>query len=306
MFTWLVIGTTTSHVLYGYTYITEGIGEGVQEIQDSSGGFPVEAALERSGSFDDITEAVQGRFLLPCCLTYILVMFMLLWWIVLGSPILSIKQSQYFKDAKVGARVPFLHHHLITCDCNAQNYTIDGHDITLRIPAGAVAEGETFHFEIGVTLYGPFSLPENTRPISPIVWLCLLEKDVQLKKPFKLIVPHFLTQMSEERLAYHKVGFVKASHDEVSTDKAYNFQDCITKPHFVSVGCRSYGVLISNHCCFYCLKANQTPDLARSAGYSLVRIESFLNPRRNTVEFCAIYLLETCLRVSKTCSNLER
>ena len=48
-----------------YTYIAEGIGEGVQEIQVSSG-----CALESSGSFDDITEAVQGRFLLHSCLIY--------------------------------------------------------------------------------------------------------------------------------------------------------------------------------------------------------------------------------------------
>ena len=222
----------------------------------------------------------------------------LLFIIIIGSPTLTINHSQYFQEANIRAQVPFLHHHVVEFDCNAQAYTIDGHDITLRIPKGAVEEGKTFHVEIGVAMYGPFHLPENTQPISPVAWVCLLEANIKLEKPFQLIIPHFLTQLSKERLAYHDVRFAKAGHNDLCSDnKVYTFHDCDTKPLFTSTGHRSYGVLISKHFCFYCLKANRTPELAVDAGYSLVRIENFLTNRRNEVFFCAIYLLESCLRV---------
>ena len=202
-------------------------------------------------------------------------------------------------EAKNTSLVPFLHHHIMVCNSKAQCYTIDGHDITIRIPEGAVAEGETLHFEIGVAMYGPFRLPEKSQPISPFVWVCILEKDVELKKPFQLIVPHFLTQLTEERIVYHNVRFAKANHDNLSSENKsdYSFHDCDTKPLFTSVGYRSYGVLITKHFCFYCLKANQTAELAVDAGYSLVRIETPLSLDRNEVNFSAIYLLDTCLRV---------
>ena len=63
------------------------------------------------------------------------------------------------------------------------------HDITLRIPEGAVAEGEKVHFEVGVTMYGPLIFPENTQPISPILWLYASE-DVRMNELFQLILPH--------------------------------------------------------------------------------------------------------------------
>lgn len=82
---------------------------------------------------------------------------------------------------------------MLICDHCGTEYIIDDHDITLRIPEGAVPVGESIKFEIGVVLYDPFIFPENTRPISPIVWLCIQE-DIELKKvkPIQLILPHFL------------------------------------------------------------------------------------------------------------------
>ena len=164
----------------------------------------------------------------------------------------------------------------------------------MRIPEGAVDQGETIHLEIGVAMYGPFCFPDNTRPISPIIWVCPFE-DAKLKKPFQLIMPHFLTGISEDRIHYHKVTFAKASHSSTSH---YTFHDCDAKPLFASHDGRSYGILVSQHFCFYCLEANQTPELALDAGYGLVRIEKTLIPQRNEVHFCAIYHLNTCLKVS--------
>ena len=214
----------------------------------------------------------------------------------------QVHQSAYFSVAKKTAQITFLDHQILECDCNGREYTNIDHDITLRIPKGAVPEGKKVHFEVGVAMYGPFIFPENTQPISPILWLCLLEEDVELKKPFQVIVPHYLTGLSKERIEHHEVEFSKANHNDytfIDNQISYVFQHCGSKPPLATSSYRNYGVLISKHCCFYCLLASKTPELATDAGYCLVRIESCISPQRNEFNFAGIYFLETCLRVSK-------
>ena len=202
-----------------------------------------------------------------------------------------------FKIAKENAKVPFLYHRLLECDNSSTEYTVKDHDITLRIPEGALPMGESVHFEIGVAAYGPFIFPGSSRPISPIVWLCILE-DVELKKPFKLIVPHFLVGLNKERFNYHQVNFAKANHINYNdSEKVYRFYDHDCEHLFASTEYRSYGILSSTHCCFYCLLAKNTPELTRDAGYCLARIENILSPRRNEVYFAAIFFLDTCMKV---------
>ena len=207
-------------------------------------------------------------------------------------------QSTYFTEAKERMNVSFLYHHILECNCKGREYTSLEHDITIIIPEGALDENQKVNFEIGVALQGPFNFPENTQPISPILWLCLIEKDIKLKKPFRIILPHFLTGISEERMQYHKVGFVKASHITNNEFLTYNFYHCTSEPGFVSGGFRSYGILESQHCCFYCLQAKMTPELTGDSGYCLARIESLLSPQRNEVHFSVTYFLQTCLKVT--------
>ena len=157
-------------------------------------------------------------------------------------------------------------------------------------------------------MYGPFIFPENTRPISAIIWLCVLEDNAKLKKPFQLIVPHFLTGLNTERLRYHQVELTKANHNHtLENDQLiyYTFNRCSTKP-LLSSGkwCKSYGLLELTHCCFYCLEAKSTPELFMDAGYCLARIEQSLPPKTNEVYFIAFYFLDTCIRVRYLMSQL--
>lgn len=215
----------------------------------------------------------------------------------------DIDQSEYFNEAKKTARVHFLDHEILECDCDGRVYTNIDHDITLRIPKGAVPVNKKIQFEVGVAMYGPFSFPENTQPISPILWLCILEEDVELEKPFQIILPHFLTGLTQDRLLHHQVGFAKASHNNFAFQNNgqmyYGFAPCDTKPQFISLGHKDYGVLSPNHCCFYCILAKQTPELAMDAGYCLVRIEASPTPFRIEITFSAIYFIDTCIKVSE-------
>ena len=145
-------------------------------------------------------------------------------------------------------------------------YTFDDHDITLNIPEGAVAENEIIHIEIDATIYGLwfFCFPKNAQPISPNIWLCMLEKGTKLRKPLRLIILHFLSDMTRDQLYNHQVGFTKANHNNYiieNSEMKYKFHLCGSEPLFASKGNKSYAVLESDHCCFYCLQAKQTPEL---------------------------------------------
>ena len=214
-------------------------------------------------------------------------------------------RSPHFTKAEKMAGILFLHHKILECDHHSREYTIQDHDITLRIPEGAVPTVKKVRFEIAVAMYGPFKFEEDTQPISPIIWLCF-EEGATLNKPFQVILPHFLTGLTYEKARYHQIVFTKASHSKYSIEDGqikYSFQPCDSEPYLASSGGRHFGVLVTNHTCFYCLQANKTPELAMDAGYCLARIEH-LNQRHMEVTFTAVYCLPTCLRVRKHATSL--
>ena len=165
----------------------------------------------------------------------------------------EILQSAYYAEAVARAHIPFMHHCILKCDYHGLEYTFDDHDITLNVPEGAVAENEIIHIEIDATIYGSFAFPKNAQPISPIIWLCMLEKDTKLRKPLRLIIPHFLSDLTRDQLYNHQVGFTKASHHNYiieNSEMKYKFHLCDSEPLFASKGNKSYAVLESDHCCF--------------------------------------------------------
>ena len=140
-----------------------------------------------------------------------------------------------------------------------------------------------------MALNGPFIFPENTQPISPFLWLCLLEEDAKLAKQIQVMLPHYLTGLTKVQVQHHHIGFAKAPHDDLTfqTNRPnYDFSVCEDEPgHFQFEECTNYGIIFLNHGCFYCLLAKHTDELTRDAGYCLTRIEKSVNPQRNEVYF---------------------
>ena len=207
--------------------------------------------------------------------------------------------SSQFTEAQRSAEVHFLHHQVLECDSRGHDYTIQDHDITLRIPPGIIPDGQKITLEVAVAMHGPFKFQNNSQPISPILWMCL-EEHTKLSKPFQVILPHFLTGLTKEKAAYHQVIFAKANHNDHSLEggqRKYSFQPCKFEPYFASSAGRHFGILMTDHCCFYCLQANQTRELAMDAGYCLTRIENFISQQRSEVLFSAVYCIPTCLKV---------
>ena len=86
------------------------------------------------------------------------------------------------------------------CHCTSQGieYYDEWNDFTLKIPHGAIPEGESLTIDIGVALYGPFQYPEGLTPVPPMFWIC-----VQDKKYFHFFKPHFLT-FDGEKMCSHR------------------------------------------------------------------------------------------------------
>ena len=212
--------------------------------------------------------------------------------------------SSYFYCVNNIASVPFIGMvEVIVCDSLGCEYWNSDHDITIRIPAGAISPSMMVHLEVAVTLYGPFQFPNGSYPISPILWICVQE-NIALKKPFEVILPHFVNGY-DTSIKNPVINFAKADHKSYSLDesgmKHYVFKPVDTAFVNIKEGTRSYGILSTDHCCYYCIIADNpvSPDLALSAGYSFWCIEKPLSPPqpRDKILLCTTFFLESCITV---------
>ena len=172
-------------------------------------------------------------------------------------------------------------------------------EIKVEIPPNSISPGIKAYLQIGVCLYGPFVFKENYRLISPVLWLCLKEA-LTLRKPIKITLPHILSEGSEKELAVLGVGFAKASHDYVIGKQTFVFQPSYEVSHYYSSEGKGYGVIETDHFCFYCLQANKDRSVTQNASYCLSRVES---PNTCKLQFYVTYFFETCLKVSELDKN---
>ena len=187
---------------------------------------------------------------------------------------------------------------MLECDFNGREYTNVDHDITLRIPEGAVAEGEKVHFEIAVAMYGPFNFPEGTKVISPILWLCLLEEAATLRKPVEIVLPHCLSGDVDQ----YGIGFLKANHSDYEMNDSYqisyNFRPLVTDKMLIYRENQGYGIILTDHFCYLCLAASNSKVVTENTNYcrAYVRMSNSSESLQQVI-FCALYHLPTCIKV---------
>ena len=191
----------------------------------------------------------------------------------------------------------------LVCDSSGKEFTNSDHDITLRVPEGAIPEGVTVHIEAGVALHGPFHFPPGARPISPIVWFCMQEK-IPFLKPVEVILPHFLHNLEGLQLGLG-LGFLKAEHSTYTTDddeKRYMFQPVNDPFEFHFENGRGFGVLYTKHFCSLCIQANITRDqLPSKAQYCLTEVIPDPWPSMQIsvpTHFCVTFFVNSCFQVS--------
>ena len=78
----------------------------------------------------------------------------------------ALQQSTFFEEARIKAKIPFLHHQVLECDSSGREFNIIKHDIAVEIPKGAVSEGEKLCLEVGVASSSLQSTPSLYLPSS--------------------------------------------------------------------------------------------------------------------------------------------
>ena len=204
----------------------------------------------------------------------------------------QIHRTTYFSSAEKTAHVPFLDHQMLEIDCAGREYTNVDHDITLRIPEGAVAEGEKVHFEVGVAMYGPFIFPENTQPISPILWL-FAEEDIRLNEYFQLILPHcYAGSVTPPEEISFAIALAEQNFTEIIDDQAhYSFELWKRGTKFFYE--ETYGAIQTDFCnhIFCIVKHTKHGYWHQDLGFSLACVDLQLSKTVNEFHFYGLFNL---------------
>ena len=184
---------------------------------------------------------------------------------------------------------------MLECDYNGKEYAINGHDITVTIPKGAVSKGETLHFEVGVAMYGPFNFPKLIRPVSPILWLRFIEKKISLT--VEITLPHCFVGLTRDMINHQKLSFVKADLEDIKMNQlCYTFYLHTVGAHFLQF--KMYGVLETNQSGLFCITHLKTSDCS-NVNYCLACINLPPSPPVHEFNFYVLYNLSTHKKVSQ-------
>ena len=185
-----------------------------------------------------------------------------------------------------------------TFECGPEGgvHILSDHDIQITVPPGAIER--KIAFEFAVCLDGPFTLPVNKRPISPILWICTKGMVKEFNQPIEVVIPHIFPELSVQDKKELEIAFVKADHTidfSISEEgsKSYTFKEIEEASFHVEGG---KGSLSLYHCCYLCIEAKISKAVASKAAYCLTQFQS-MRETRATVTFCATYWLTTCLKV---------
>ncbi len=176
-------------------------------------------------------------------------------------------------------------------------FSLKSHDITLKVPNSAVKDEHTVMIEVGVLMHGPFIFPPNTRPISPILWVCVRNK-IFFQKSIDITLPHFVNILPHEAKLLG-MKFMKASHHprilpDGTREYVFNNVGNDSATSFTS----KLGTLKTHHFCFLCISANDSRALYQRSCYCLTRVDPIIRNQRQEIYFIVSYLLKTCLQVS--------
>ena len=180
-----------------------------------------------------------------------------------------------------------------TINCNQQGAELSIDDITVTIPPGAIPDGVTAHIEMGVALYGPFKLPDNHQPVSPILWFCI-KGDIELLLPLEYKMPHVITDTCA------KLTFAKADHRTSGgfIFELLNLSNSKFTPSKPLMNEHGYGSLSTKHCCYLCIIDKIEKDQALKKGYCLHTLIKKKDDSCYEVVVLCTYYLRTCSKVS--------
>ncbi len=188
----------------------------------------------------------------------------------------------------------------LQCTSSGAELHSDEHDIHIKIPPGAIPNGETLSIQVGVVPFGPFNFPEGMVPVSPIVWLCIAsvphQSNYKFLRPVEITLPHYLDLSGDFDL--QKLCFLKANHAYAGNKNGY-YNLSQTDGRTVFNRDKAHGTLFTNHFCLACMADKSiTEERAANANYCLIMAtpESPQQPLWD-IYFGVMYFLPTCIEV---------
>ena len=181
------------------------------------------------------------------------------------------------------------------CTSQGIEYNDEWNAFTLKIPQGAIPEGESLTIDIGVAQYGPFQYPEGLRPVSPVFWICVRDKKCfHFLKPVEVTIPHFLTLDGEEDVQSLGLTFLKGDH-EMSLKQKTHFKQAEGTALFRPGS--DYGVLHTHHFYYLCITSKISKETIRKAKFCMFATipREFATHKPTYAFFFVTFFLKTCL-----------
>ena len=182
------------------------------------------------------------------------------------------------------------------CTSMGRTYRDRLNGFKLRIPRGAIPEGESLTIDIGVALYGPFQYPEGLRPVSPVFWICVRNRKhhIRFQKPVHITLQHCLNVDSEEDTRLLELTFLKGDH-EMNSDEKYQFH--VAKDQSVFKANTDCGTLYTYHFCYQCIVCKTSEFTLQRAKFCLFGTipDTFVYNKPMYIFFFVSFLLKTCL-----------
>ena len=168
--------------------------------------------------------------------------------------------------------------------------------ISVHVEDNTVPVGRRLYLELGSSMHGRLSFPENVCPVSPILWICPQE-DTALQKPIKITLPH--TVKYEEGTT--ELMFMKVHHGApliMPTNMEYKFElEEIVHHEGVEFTEKNGSIFTKQFCTVCIVEKAPKPSTKR---YLLLRTQpqpQNYNTIRLSIDYSVIYELPTCLEV---------
>ena len=172
--------------------------------------------------------------------------------------------------------------------CDGGLMFIENYGVKVIIPKGAI-ENSCVEVQAAASLFGPFVVPDNCRPVSPYVWIA---SNYVFKKQLQIEIEHH-ADISNVKEISKKLCLLKACYSK-----------CNAHPKmYMTTGSYHYIIndttftLFTNHFCSVCLAAEnkQIPD--RIVAYQYLPAD-YVSADTFRAEVCFCYDLTICKEVN--------
>ena len=163
---------------------------------------------------------------------------------------------------------------------------IEEYGVMVNVPSGAIEDNCVVEIQAAASLFGPFDIPSDCRPVSAYVWI---GANYTFKKPVKIELEHHADISNSDNIS--EFCILKACCAKCNSH--HHKMHEITEDYIIS---DSFCTLYTDHFCSYCLAAKSTQIPDRIVAYHYLP-EGYESMDKFRVELCFCYDLDYCKKV---------